>query len=643
MAFSNVQLTPNITLITVARITLLTIAHDRVSCDTIITILYRYCVAPMIRKTVLQQLTLPLLSLTLAACISDAQIPVTNNGTITKQAPNYAPRQAMVVTANPLASKTGADVLRAGGSATDAAIAIAAVLSLVEPQSSGLGGGAYMVHFDNSNKELSVYDGRETAPAKAKQDAFLQANGEPMGFINAKHSGLSTGVPGVISMLALAHADHGKLPWGVHFEQAKALAVNGFSVSPRLHNSIARTSKYIPKTREQGPLDTYQYFFDDKGVALPIGATLKNPEYAETLSLIAQDPQNFYRGIIAEQIVEQVSKMPRAGSLTLQDMADFKAQKRSALCVNYKTMHACGPQPSSSWVAVGAILGMLEHAPAFSEAGANDPTNWAIFAEAQRLAYADRDQYVADSAFIDVPLQGLLNPNYLLERAKLISPEKAKETIEAGQPWDYQAAEKKVAVGVDATIDMPSTTHFVVVDGDGNVVSMTASIESIFGSARMAGGMFLNNQLTDFSFRYADATGTPIANRLQGGKRPRSSMSPTIVLDEDGEFLMASGSPGGNSIIAYTTKSLIGVIDWQLSPQDAVALPNMVARGQRVRIEKERASAGLIQGLRDYGYNVSESAGENSGLSMVLRHTDGRLQGGVDPRREGVIEIIELQ
>jgi len=550
-------------------------------------------------------------------------------------------RQAMVVTANPHATKAGAEILRAGGSAVDAAIAIAAVLSLVEPQSSGLGGGGFMVHFDNASNKLDVYDGRETAPAGVGETMFLDESGKSIGFLNAKNSGLSTGVPGMVSMLSLAHEDHGKLAWGTHFDRAKQLATDGFKVSPRLHGMISRFGKYIPSTLEQGPIDAHQYFFKENGEPLATGDRLTNLEYAETLGIIAKDPRAFYQDVIAEKIVQQTAQTPRAGSLSLDDLKNYSAQKREAICSPFKQTLLCGPPPSSSWVAVGQILGLLEQSQGFSAQGADDPSNWALFAEAQRLAYADRDQFVGDNVFVDVPLSGMLNRDYLKSRAELISAEKSIDAVSPGQPWAYES-KPAVAYGIDATDDQPGTTHFVVIDGDGNVVSLTASVESIFGNTRMAGGMFLNNQLTDFSFKPRDDSGKAVANKVAPGKRPRSSMSPTIVLDSDGEFLMASGSPGGNSIIAYTAKTLVGVLEWGLSPQQAVDLPNMVARRGRVRIEKSRASDILVAGLRDYGYEVKESAGENSGLSVIYQHPDGRLEGGVDPRREGVIETIDL-
>jgi gamma-glutamyltranspeptidase/glutathione hydrolase len=577
-------------------------------------------------------------TLLLAACSATTPSELSSK---LKQGQVNPGKTAMVVTANPLASKAGAEILRAGGSAVDAAIAIEAVLSLVEPQSSGLGGGAYMLHFDNASNTIEVYDGRETAPALATEKMFLEPNGKSIGYLNAKNSGLSTGVPGIVSMLSLAHKDHGKLPWGVNFDRAKQLATDGFEVSPRLQSMIARFGKYIPNTLEQGPIDAYRYFFKQNGEPLAVGDLRTNLDYAAALDLIAADPNAFYQGPLAEKIVQQTSQTPRAGSLSLSDLKNYRAQKKQALCTPFKAKLLCGPPPSSSWVAVGQIMGLLENTPGFSEQGADDPQNWALFADAQRLAYADRDQYVADDQFVDVPLSGMLNPDYLNTRAKLISPTKAIDKAGPGNPWAYQPS-VEVSYGIDGTDDQPGTAHFVVVDGDGNVVSMTASVESIFGSTRMAGGMFLNNQLTDFAFNPVDQTGKSVANKVVPNKRPRSSMSPTIVLDEDGEFLMATGSPGGNSIIAYTAKTLVGVLEWGLSPQQAIDLPNMVARKDKVRIEKSRAAPELISGLREHGFDVSESAGENSGFSIVYQHADGRLEGGVDPRREGIIELLKL-
>jgi gamma-glutamyltranspeptidase/glutathione hydrolase len=448
----------------------------------------------------------------------------------------------------------------------------------------------------------------------------------------------------MVSMLALAHQDHGSLPWGPQFDRAKQLAKDGFEVSPRLEGMIKRFGKHIPSTLNQGPIDAYRYFFKENGEPLAVGDLRTNSGYADALDLIADNPRSFYEGPLAEKIVQQTSQSPRAGSLSLDDLRNYKAQKREALCTPFKATLVCGPPPSSSWVAVGQIMGLLDNLAGVTKEGVdtvNNVENWIVFAEAQRLAYADRDQYVADDQFVDVPLGGMLSADYLSLRAKLIDPKKNAIEVSPGDPWAYESSHH-VRYGDDATDDQPGTTHFVVVDGDGNVVSMTASVESIFGNTRMAGGMFLNNQLTDFSFNPVDLSGQAVANKIVPNKRPRSSMSPTIVLDQDGEFLMASGSPGGNSIIAYTAKTLVAVLQWGLSPQQAVDLPNMVARKGKVRIEKSRASADLISGLREYGYEVNESAGENSGLSVVYQHANGRLEGGVDPRREGVIELIEI-
>jgi gamma-glutamyltranspeptidase/glutathione hydrolase len=546
----------------------------------------------------------------------------------------------MVVTANPHATEAGLEVLRAGGSAVDAAIAIEAVLSLVEPQSSGLAGGAFMVHFDASENALSVYDGRETAPAAATADMFLDTNNKPMGFLNAKNSGLSTGVPGVLAMLSLAHEEHGLLKWGPLFDRAAQLATDGFNISPRLSGMLQRYGKYIPDTLEEGPIDAHEYFFDNNGQPHPEGHLLKNPDYANTLKLVAEDVSTFYKGPIAEQIAEMVQRPPRAGRLTAKDIAGYQAVKHQALCQPYRDVQVCGAPPPSSWVAVGMILGILENSHGFSDKGAKDPMNWALFAQAQQLAYADRDQYVADSSQIEVPLQGLLHPEYLAKRATLISKNAAMPSISAGEPWKYNNTNTTQSNGIDATLDVHGTTHFVIVDAQGNVVSMTATVESIFGTTRMVGGMFLNNQLTDFSFRHTDKKGLPIANAVASNKKPRSSMSPSIVLDNKGQFLMATGSPGGNNIIAYTAKTLVGVFDWGLSPQEAVDLPNLVARGEKVRLEKDAASDSLINALKDFGLNVDASRGENSGLSVILRKPDGSLEGAADKRREGVIGTL---
>ena len=546
----------------------------------------------------------------------------------------------MVVTANPYATEVGAQILRAGGSAVDAAIAIQAVLTLVEPQSSGLGGGGFMVYFDNQTKQVSIYEGRETAPDNASVGMFLGSDNEPLSFLAAKNSGLSIGVPGMVSMLQLAHSDFGTLPWSDNFTYATQLATEGFAISPRLQSFLVKFAHIIPRTVEEGTLDAAAYFYDDNGEAYPVGHRLKNQAYAESLLEIAANPGSFYSGLIANQIIEQVNTEPRPGSMTLSDLKNYKARRHDGLCVPYKELSLCGPPPPSSWLAVAMTMGLLERAPKASSAGSEDPHNWALFAQAQRLSYADRDRYVADPDKVNVPVIGMLHSDYLDERAQEISSGQAKPNITAGDPWRYEANIPPGISGKDATLDVAGTSHFVVVDLQGNVVSLTASVESIFGSTRMAGGMFLNNQLTDFSFKPVDEEGNKIANSVEPNKRPRSSMSPTIVLDENGEFKMATGSPGGNSIIAYTAKTLLGVLDWGLTPQEAVDLPNMVARGDKVRLEKGRTEAQLFEGLQSLGYEVDQSRGENSGLSVVYKSVSGELIGGVDRRREGVIEVV---
>lgn len=547
------------------------------------------------------------------------------------------PPQVMVVTANPHATEAGLEVLRRGGSAVDAAVAIEAVLSLVEPQSSGLAGGGFMVHFDAQTKSMAVYDGRETAPAGASPTMFLDENGKRMGFLQAKNSGLSTGAPGVLAMLSLAHKEQGALAWNTLFSHAKTLAKEGFAISPRLYGMLERYGKYIPKNEKEGPTDAYQYFFAKDGTPLPAGHILTNPAYAKSLDIIAADVAEFYHGDIARNIAAMVQQSPRAGRLTAEDIAAYEPVKRQALCQPYREMQICGAPPPSSWLTVGMIMSQLEKSVGFSAQGADDPLNWSLFAQSQQLAYADRDRFVADPDFVNVPIEGMLNDRYLASRAKLITAGKALSRLEHGDPWAYNPTQQAKVNGIDATYDVHGTTHFVVVDAQGDVVSMTATVESIFGTTRMVGGMFLNNQLTDFSFLPIDKEGRAIANAVAPGKRPRSSMSPTIVLDKQGEFLMATGSPGGNNIIAYTAKTLVGVFDWGLSPQQAADLPNMVARGETVRLEKDHAPKRLVEAMQGYGFKVDASRGENSGLSIILRKPDGSLQGGVDKRREGVI------
>jgi len=546
----------------------------------------------------------------------------------------------MVVTANPLATEAGLEILRAGGSAMDAAVSVLATLSLVEPQSSGLGGGGFMVHYDADTKNIDYYNGRERAPMGATKELFFDENGEKLSSRKAKNSGLSIGAPGAVAVLSMAYKDHGKLPWKDLFNPASKHALNGFAVSPRMHNSIVTYGDNFYKDPADGPTELYEYFHLEDGSPLPVGHILKNPEYVKTLEVVANNADDFYRGEIAESIAAAAQQMPNGGTLSVKDIEDYYPVKRDAYCSTYRNTTLCGSALPSSWVSVSMVMSILNEAPQFSPEGADDPANWTLLAEALRITYADNNQFIADDEFVDVPIKGLMSDAYIKDRAKLISREGANNNIVAGDPWAYQDQKASLQYGKDATLDDVGTTHFVIVDAEGNAVSMTATVEGYFGSLRMAGGMILNNQLTDFSFDYEDTDGNPIANAVAPGKRPRSSMSPTIVLDENNDFLMAVGSPGGRNIISYVAKTVVGIMSWGLNPQEAINLPNMVARTEQVRIERNRAKPEIIQALRDFGYDVFESEGEISGLSAVLKLDDGTLQGGADPRREGTVGIL---
>jgi gamma-glutamyltranspeptidase / glutathione hydrolase len=553
----------------------------------------------------------------LASCTNAQETPDT------AEAPPQG--QAMVAAANPHAVEAGLEALRAGGDAIDAAIAVQSVLGLVEPQSSGLGGGAFLVYYDAQSGDLTVYDGRETAPATATPELFIDTNGQPLGFAEAVFSGHSIGVPGAVAMLAMAHADHGALDWADGFEAATVLAEDGFEISPRLAGFIAGMAP-------RGPLDEWpasrDYFFTDDGTPLPAGHLLRNPAYAETTRALAADWRALYEGPLAEAIIDAVQDQPRPGGLTLSDLASYQAIRREAICRDYREWTVCGaPPPASGGISVNEILGLLEPYD-MSATGPETLEGWRRFIEASRLAYADRDAYVADPDFVSVPSEGLLDADYITTRSAGIDRSTALPTSVPGIPPGIEAP------GADATPDSPGTSHFVIVDSDGDVVSMTTTVESVFGSHRMAGGFFLNNQLTDFSRTPTDADGALVPNAPDGGKRPRSSMSPTIVFDRDGTFVLATGSPGGSSIIAYTAKTLVGMLDWGLTPQQAIELPNVVARGDIVRVE-DGMDPTILSGLTDLGFTLDANRGEISGLHIVRRLEDGTLVGGADPRREG--------
>jgi len=543
----------------------------------------------------------------------------------TEEAGTRAPSEAMVAAADPRAVSAGLEIMSEGGTAVDAAIAVQAVLGLVEPQSSGIAGGAFMLVYDAKTKRVTMYDGRETAPASATPKLFYGDDDKRLPYIQGIASGKSTGVPGVVAMMHMAHTDHGKLTWARPFDRAINYAEEGFVVSPRLESSLARFAGYGILAQNENAKD---YFFVD-GKTLPAGFKRDNIPYAESLRAIAKDYRNMYRGSIAQAIIDAGRLSPRPGGLSLQDFADYKPRKRDALCSGYRDMAICGAQPpSSGGVAVQAIMRTLESTQ-IDRYGPDSPEGWHLFIEASRLAYADRDLYVGDDAFVDVPTDAMLDAGYLKSRAALIQPDAAMASVQAGDPAGFTP-------GPDMTPDSPGTSHLSIVDSHGNAVSMTTTIEGGFGSQRMAAGMMLNNQLTDFSFEPLTKAGAPVANAVAPGKRPRSSMAPTIVLDKNGDFLLATGSPGGNSIIAYTAKTLVGMLDWNLSPQAAADLPNVIARGNRVKMEKGGMPGAVINELKAMGHNLALSDGEISGIHIIRRQPDGSLVGAADKRREGV-------
>ncbi len=538
---------------------------------------------------------------------------------------------AMVAAANPHAVDAAIEILEKGGHAVDAAIAAHAVLGLVEPQSSGLGGGGFMLVYDRSVDQLGVYDGRETAPAGATPDLF-QRNGKALGFLDAWQSGASIGVPGTVAMYRLAHDEHGALPWADVFAPAIRLATDGFKVSPRLAGWLKKMAR--PTRLDDNPV-TAAYFYPD-GAPLQTGTLLKNPEYAETLKRIAEEGiQAFYSGALAEQMVTAAQAEPNGGTLTVTDIENYRAIKRDAICGGFRDMTICTAPPPSSGLAQILIAGLYDY---LAVDASTQSEKIAAFVDAQRLGYADRDYYIGDPAFVDVPAAALVSPEYIRRRAGQRFSPGSNPT-----PGDPILVAGAVHRGTDRTMEIGGTTHLSVIDQHGNAVSLTASIEAPFGSSRWAGGFLLNNELTDFSRRPSASepvNGRVVANAVEPGKRPRSSMSPTFVFDNDRKLLMVTGSPGGHSIIAYVAKSLIGVLDWDLSAQQAVDFPNVIARGRSVRVEiAEAAGKQLAADLEAAGYAVQKSSGENSGIHLIVVRPDG-LEGAADRRREGSVGVI---
>ncbi len=529
----------------------------------------------------------------------------------------------MVSAANPMAVEAGLKVLRAGGSAVDAAVAVQAMLGLVEPQSSGLGGGAFLTYYDARTMKVTAYNGRETAPMAAGPQLFYGDDGKPLGKGAAILTGRSTGVPGAVAMLSLAQSQHGKLAWKDLFGEAERLADGGFPAPRRM--AAAASSR----AGQAATADAIAYFTKPDGTKIQAGDTVGNPAYAATVRKIAAEgPKALLEGPIAEAIVAKVREGAMPGSLTLADLKAYRPKAEPGLCRPYRAYIVCVPGAPSGGPAVLQGLGILQNTAINKHP--NDVEGWYLFSQASRLMYADRDRYIGDPDFVDVPTEGLLDAAYVAERAKLIGPNANPTPVPPGKPR---------GAGVrapDQTREPAGTTHFVVVDKWGNAVSMTTTVESVFGSGRMVGGFFLNNQLTDFSFTPMDRDGAPMANAVGPGKRPRSSMAPAIVLDRKNRFVAAVGSPGGPSIIAYNLKALVGLLDWKLPMQEAIALPNLIAGGSFYAAETTKFSPELTTGLEARGVKMSSGFGaEGSGLHGVEVTPNG-LRGGADPRREGV-------
>jgi gamma-glutamyltranspeptidase / glutathione hydrolase len=540
-----------------------------------------------------------------------------------------APRMALragVTAANPLAVEAGVKILRAGGSAADAAVAVQATLGLVEPQSSGLGGGAFLLHYDAETRTVTAFDGRETAPAGATPTMFLDADGQPLSYFDAVTSGRSTGAPGAVAMLGAVHDRFGQLPWSELFETPLQAAEDGFVVPQRL-------GRFANSQFRQATLpDARALFTKPDGALVQAGDTLRNPAYADTLrTLAAQGPRALLQEPLAGKIVARVHAEPIPGVLTRADLEQYQPRIVPPLCKPFRVYLVCVPPPPSSGVSLLQMLAILEHTD-IATRGPDDPQAWFLFAEASRLMYADRDRYVADQQFVSVPVEGLLDARYVADRARLIGARAAITAPIAGEPPGALLTH----AGRDATSEAAGTSHFVVVDDAGDVVSMTTSVESLFGSGRAVGGFFLNNQLTDFSFRAIDEQGHAIANAVAPGKRPRSSMSPVLVLQRDsGALVAALGSPGGTAILAYNAKALVGLLLWNLPLQQAFDLPNIISRGVDTFGEAARIPPQVLEGLRERGIEVKAGRGEESGLHGVAVRGLG-FEAAADRRREGV-------
>ncbi len=557
--------------------------------------------------------------------------------------PGWATTKFAVAAANPLATDAGYQVLKAGGSAVDAAIAVQMVLGLVEPQSSGIGGGAFMMHFNG--RDVEAFDGRETAPAAVKETLFMGADGKPMAFYDAVVGGRSVGVPGTVRMLEMAHQQHGKLPWAKLFEPAITLAQSGFKVSARL-SGLLGTEQHLKKDPVAAA-----YFYQADGKPHPVGHNLRNPAYGDVLRQIAaRGSKALLEGDIAQAMVDKVQKhATNPGQLSLADLAGYKAVKRAPICSDYRAnnhdFRICGfPPPSSGAIAVGQILGLLANtnAAALPLRDGLPGADWLhLYTEAARLAFADRAQYLGDPAFVQPPAgnwMSLLEPAYLAQRAALIGQAPGAQSMKVAKPGTPGGVKTSYAPMPDQA--EYGTSHISIVDSFGNAIAMTTTIEDGFGARQMVRGFLLNNELTDFSFAPTDASGAPIANRVQPGKRPRSSMAPTLVFDKaTGALVMSGGSPGGALIIHYTAKTLYGVLNWGMLPQQAINLPNFASLNGPSVLEEKRFPAATIDALKARGAEVRE-ANMTSGLQAITRgqaHGTPLWMGGADPRREGIV------
>ena len=534
--------------------------------------------------------------------------------------------QIMAVTAHPEATKAAYDVLMKGGTAADAAIAAQLVLGLVEPQSSGLGGGAFALYYDAASKKVISFDGRETAPESAGEYLFVDSDGKPMPFYEAALGGRSVGVPGLPAMMEMMHERHGRMVWSDLFSSAINLAQKGFTVTPRLHKMLK-----AEKTQFSHDVKTKLYFFPDTNTPVAEGDVLNNLFYAQTLKTLAENGVNsFYQGKIAENIVVKVREAAQnPGLISLEDMASYKAVVRNPVCDSYRRYQICSmAEPSSGGLTLIHILKLLERFD-LAAWGADSPKSWHVIAEASRLAFADRNKYMADPDFVKTPGLDLLTNRYVQERTYLISTEAPFQNVFAGAPPSMREMPK---TGSDVYQRPPSTTHISIVDRYGNIVSMTSSIESAFGSHLMVDGFLLNNQLTDFSFKPVDDEGKPITNRVEGGKRPRSSMTPTIIFDPEGKPFMVIGSAGGSRIIGFVLQRIIAAIDWGIDVEQSIAMPHVLHRGKKLEVEE--TGVRFAEPLKNIGHPVQVGP-MNSGLTAI-QFKNNQMIGVADPRREGI-------